>query len=167
MRIMLVAIALLVAGVLALAWQLKSEIGARHLLLQEISNLRSELADKSKRDALEFQAECASQAWMVFQRYGWKLGEPTKGEIADFESHYHPGMNKCFILLHVRSLTANSFTSSVLWDAHGQRQYAELNITYIGGVRHIATCELTPLHGEQRSCESEAEFKEFVARYME
>ncbi len=39
--------------------------------MEEIRNLRLELADKSKRDALEFQKECASQAWIAFQRYGW------------------------------------------------------------------------------------------------
>src|SRR5215472_6230590 len=62
MRIMVVAIALLVVGVLALAWQLESEIAARHLLLQQIGNLRAELTDKSKRDALEFSDGMCSRS---------------------------------------------------------------------------------------------------------
>jgi hypothetical protein len=129
--------------------------------------------DLSRREALELQKECGLQAAKAFKQAGWKVGEPT----ASFESHYNPGMNKCFMLLRILTVspaTGNkSWASTYLLDVYEQRTYAELDITDLGwlgdptGHRHIATCELMPPHESQRTCQSDAEYASFVARYME
>jgi hypothetical protein len=168
--IMAAAIVLLMAGIiLLLAWQLRSEINTDRRLLQEIRDMRAKLADKSRRDAFELQKECGSQASKVFAQLGWKLDEPQNGVIAAFESHYNVVMNKCFMLLHTLSTTTQlSLASSMLHDAYEQREYAKLNLTTNrDGVKHIATCALFPLQGDQSTCQSEAEYESFVAHYME
>jgi hypothetical protein len=147
--IMAAAIALLMAGILLLAWQLRSESNTDRRLSQEVRDLRAKLAAKSRRDAFELQKECGSQASKVFAQLGWKLDEPINGVIADFESHYNIAMNKCFMLLHTLSTTTQlSLASSLLYDAYEQREYAELNLTRNpDGVKHIATCALFPPRG--------------------
>ena len=66
-----------------------------------------------------------------------------------------------------------SWASTILSDAYEQRDYAELNIMdfpWLGdptGHRHVATCVLMPPEGGKRTCQSEAEFASFAARYME
>ena len=94
---MIAGIAILMTGIVALVWQLGSEINADRKLSQEIRELRSKLADKSRRDGLELQKECGLQGAKIFSQWGWKLDEPTNGSIADFESHYNPVLNKCFV----------------------------------------------------------------------
>ena len=103
MRIMAAAIVLLTAGVIVLGWKLRSEMNADQRLSQEVSDLRTELADKSKRNAFELQKQCGEQASKVFVQLGWKLDGPTNGELSAFEAHYNAGMNKCFMILHLRT----------------------------------------------------------------
>jgi hypothetical protein len=131
----------------------------------------------SRHEALELQKECGMQAAKAFKQAGWKVGEPTNGSTASFESHYNLGMNKCFMLLRILTVSpatgTKSIASTVLLDAYEQREYAELNITDLGwmgdpvGHRHIATCALMPPDDSQRTCRSEAEYASFVERYME
>ena len=123
------------------------------------------------------QKECGLQAAETFKQAGWKAGEPTNGSTASFESHYNSGMNKCFMLVRILTVSpatgTKSLAGTVLLDAYEQRTYAELNITDLGwlgdpiGHRHIATCSLMPPNESQRTCRSEAEYASFVARYME
>ena len=133
--------------------------------------------DLSRREALELQHECGLQAEKAFKQAGWKVGEPTDGSTASLESHYNPGMNKCFMVVRTLTVTATtgtkSWASTFLDDAYEKRPYAELDITDLGwlgdpvGHRRIANCTLWPPHESQRTCRSEAEFASFVAGYME
>lgn len=133
--------------------------------------------DLSRHEALELQKECGLQAEKAFKQAGWKVGEPTDGSTASFESHYNLEMNKCFMVVRILTVSsatgAKSIASTVLSDAYEQREYAELNFTDLGwmgdpiGHRRIATCALMPPHESQRTCRSEAEFASFVAGYME
>jgi hypothetical protein len=43
--------------------------------------------DLSRREALELQKACGLQAAKAFKQAGWKVGEPTNGSTANFESH--------------------------------------------------------------------------------
>lgn len=131
----------------------------------------------SRREALELQKECGLQAAKVFKQAGWKVGEPTNGSIASFESHYNPEMNKCFMVVRILTVSAatrtKSWASTYLVDAYENRTYAELDITDLGwlgdpiGHRHISNCTLWPPHGSQLTCKSEAEFASFVAGCVE
>jgi hypothetical protein len=165
MKITVVAIVLLFAVILTLAWRLRSDIDANRQLSQEITELRSKLVENSKRGAFERQKECGSQATKVFTEWGWKLSDPT----AAFESHYNSLANTCFMVLHIRTLDASDqMESTLLYDANEQREYAELIMFLFNGTtRHIAQCELMPQHGDKYFCKSEAEFEAFVARYMQ
>jgi hypothetical protein len=109
------------------------------------------------------------------QTSGWK----TNGFPANYESHYNPAMNKCFMLQrvltvsHLQGWGTKSWASTFLLDAYEQRIYAELDITdlpWLGdpvGHRRISRCDLMPPHESKRTCRSEAEYASFVARYME
>jgi hypothetical protein len=134
----------------------------------------------SRREALELQKECGLQAAKAFEQAGFKVGELTNGSTADYESHYNPGMNKCFMAQRVLIATylqtargTKSWASTYLLDAYEQRIYAELDITdlpWLGdpvGHRRISRCDLMPLHEGKRTCRSEAEYTSFVERYME
>jgi hypothetical protein len=111
------------------------------------------------------------------QRAGWKVDEPINGSTANFESHYNPGMNKCFMVVRILTVSpvtvTKSWASTYLVDAYEQRTYAELDITdepWLGdptGHRSISNCTLWPPHERQRTCRSEAEYGSFVAGYME
>jgi hypothetical protein len=146
-------------------------------LLVTVDAIPAHGEDLSRREALELQKECGLQAAKAFKQAGWKVGEPTNGSTASFESHYNPGMNKCFMLMRILTVSpatgTKSWASTYLLDAYEQRTYAELDITDLGwladpiGHRHIATCALMPPHESQRTCRSEAEYASFAARYME
>jgi hypothetical protein len=131
--------------------------------------------DRSKREVLELQQQCSLRAEKAFRQ---TYGEPTSGgSTANFESHYNPRMNKCFMV--VRELTTGpvmgtkSWASTVLMDAYGQRTYAQLDILDLPwlrdpvGHRHIGNCILWPPHEGKRTCQSEAEFESFVSGFME
>ena len=72
---MAAAIVILVAGILALAWQMRSMMNTGYQLSQENHDLRLKLADKSKRDVFELQKECGSQSSKIFSQLGYKLDE--------------------------------------------------------------------------------------------
>lgn len=165
---MAAATAILIAGILALTWQLRSEMNANYRLMRDVRELRSQLADKSQHEQFELQKECSLQAAKVFSQLGWSLSEVKNGSTASFESHYNAEMNKCFMLLHIVTFsTGAAMESTLLSDAYAQREYATLNLTSGSSVKPIFGCSLTPLHGDERKCATEAEFKSFVAGYME
>ena len=169
MRIMAAALVILLAGILVLAWQLRSEMNTDRRLTREIDDLHSKLADKSGHENFERQRDCTSQAEKVFHQVGWKENEQTNGTLAAYESHYNIKTGKCFILFHLSTYsTSLSMQSTILTDAYDRRDYAELNITHpLAGADHIATCSLMPPDGDERRCESKAEFTSFLMQYLE
>ena len=169
MRIMAAAIVILVAGVLAMGWQLRSVINTDYQLSQELYDLRSQQADKAQVDELRFQRECDSQSLAAFSHAGYKIGKNEKsGTVfnADYESHYNRKLGQCFILSHEYQLT--KYTTDFLHDAYSRREYAELFVMSLeSSAPQIATCVLRPPQGGERTCESKAEFESFVSQYME
>jgi hypothetical protein len=111
---------------------------------------------------LKEQEMCASQAKQYFlenkaERVVW----------ADYESHYNKKLGKCFVL--VKQMIPP------IVDGGGFGVQADLSDAYerhMYGFFHsmsskVTLCELTPIIGERRICESRKEFDALIAPYMQ
>lgn len=161
---MKIAIAVLLAIVLALAWLLNAEMGTNRRQRSQIAELTSKLADNSARERLELQQKCANQAEKIFSQQGYKLNGPRP---ASYQSHYNAKLNKCFMTLDSMVLGDQRF----LFDAYEQREYAEYMLLPEKGKKYWEvqpqSCALIPSSADKSRCKSEEEYKAFVARYME
>lgn len=141
------------------------------------------LSSRSLAQSLDQQAKCGGEAQRAFTQDGYKgEGEVTreaadpKGDYdvtAQYESHYNPALNRCFMLLETQGVGHKNvgYQTKLLFDANERRVYADYLWMPKGGKKYWevapTVCRLTPSHTEELSCHSEAEFMEFVARYME
>jgi hypothetical protein len=136
--------------------------------------------DKSRRENLDLQERCGTQAQKVFKQWQaeneaegkrWKLPSNMQTVSADYQSHYNAPLNRCFMT--VLDTMSNGSTSKWLIDAFESRQYAfYFWIPDPKGVKQYwemrpVSCELTPSVREKRFCNSEDEYDEYVATYME
>ncbi len=88
---------------------------------QKVRDLTSVLADKSKQQALAEQSDCAAHASRFLASRGWK---PGSGD--DYENHFNPKLNKCFVLV-TGYLPNEDFRTYDLYDAVEGRRYATYN----------------------------------------
>lgn len=140
---MKVTVAVLLAIVLVLAWQLNAENGATRQQQSQIANLTSKLADKTARETLESQEKCANMARRVFAANG---GEPNRGGDTnmEFTNHFNSKLNKCFILVSAYSFK-DDFRSIDLFDAIEGKRYANYighNICDVSITRNPRKCML-------------------------
>ena len=164
---MKLAIGILLVIIATLVLWLTVEITTNGQQRKHIQELTSQVADKSRRENLEFQQMCALQVEKVFRAIGWKEGVPQDGNIATYQSHYNPKLGKCFMTLDITGMN----TTRTLFDAYEQRDYA----VYLWMPRKDkkfwevppTICRLIPSSGSEQICKSEEEYKEFVAHYME
>ena len=164
---MKIAIAILLVTVAVLVWQLTAEIATNNQLQKQVQELTKQVADKTTRENLEFQKSCALQAEKVFHAIGWKENVWQNGLLATYASHYNQKLGKCFMMLEL----TGQHTSRSLLDAYERRDYAEY-MWVPDKVKKFwevppAQCLLIPSSGSEQNCNSEEEFKEFVAHYME
>ncbi|MBI3663257.1 MAG: hypothetical protein HY234_09430 [Acidobacteria bacterium] len=115
-------LAVAVAAVGVLGWEVFSKSAAIRQQEQRIQDLTAALADKSKQRALSEQTECAASATRFLVSRGWK---PDLG--SDYENHFNSRLNKCFVLVS-GYLLKEDFRTLDLYDAVEGRHYA----TYIG-----------------------------------
>lgn len=113
------AIAVVMLGVLG--WEVFSQRSTVHRQEQRIQELTAALADKSKRQALAEQTECATSANRFLVSRGWK---PADG--SEYENHFNPRLNKCFVLVS-EYLLKSDFRTLDLYDAVEGRHYATYN----------------------------------------
>lgn len=153
--------------VLVLAWLLSAEMMTSREQRDQIQKLTISLADKSKQENLVLQEKCALQVEKVFRQLGYKVGGMDL-----YQSHYNAKLNKCFMSLESTSFaTGGMFVNKFLFDAYEQREYGQYmwmadKVKKFWEVPPI-TCELTPSLADKSLCNSEDEYKAFVARYME
>jgi hypothetical protein len=126
------------------------------------------------------QETCAGQAETVFRERGYSKGiTRPKGDdsgnndvIANFESHYNKALDKCFILLEIFGIGLSNagFHIRSLLDAYDGRSYAEFAWGPTESKKYWEVrpyCRLMASPSDESSCNSEAEFNAFIARYME
>jgi hypothetical protein len=108
--------------------------------------------------SLQEQFICAKQAKVAFEKYDAdsKGAAPNLELSSEYQSHYNPKLNKCFIDIETAGI---GFRSAVLMDAFEQRIYAAYDTDY--------NCDLTPTSQDKRTCSSKDEYDAFVAKYME
>ena len=123
--------------------------------------------------SLQEQALCAKQAKIAFEEYSGdpKASGPNK-ITNDYESHYNPKLNRCFIAIDTTERMGQEyFTTALLMDAFERRVYASYGWMSHTGEKYWevppTTCELTPSTKEQTHCSSKDEYDAFVAKYME
>jgi hypothetical protein len=122
---------------------------------------------------------CARQAETVFRERGYSkdITRPkgdTSGSndvVANFESHYNTGLNKCFILLEIFGVGISNagFQIRSLLDANEGRTYAEFAWGPTESSKYAEVqpyCRLMASRDDQSNCHSEAEFDAFVNRYI-
>lgn len=91
---MRIVLAVALVGLTILGWEVFSRSATIRRQEQKIHDLTAALADKSKREALAQQTECATSANRFLVSRGWK---PELG--SDYENHFNPRLNKCFVLV--------------------------------------------------------------------
>ncbi|MGC2458730.1 MAG: hypothetical protein WA435_12135 [Gallionellaceae bacterium] len=156
---MKVAVGVLLVIILFLAWRLNVEMGINNQLQSNIARLTLKLSDKTAGDNLELQEKCATQADMVFRELGYSLSK----DLATNQSHFNSKLNKCFMSF---MNTSGNYSVRYLLDAYEQREYAEFSSSFHKNGNLIG-CHLAPLGEKEIRCNSEGEYNEFVARYME
>jgi hypothetical protein len=121
---------------------------------------------------------CATQAKKA---YAEELREDKSGLLAsvdsklissDYSSHYNTKLGKCLVLIQSTRSHGKEFSNSrVLIDAFERRVYGYYLWISKEGTKfwEVAPtmCDLTPSMRETNHCNSEEEFKAFVANYME
>jgi hypothetical protein len=182
MKVMAAAIVLLMAGIAALGWQLRSEIHADRRMTEEIHALGAKLADKSRREVFELQKECGAQAAKVYSESGFRSDKYSLNN--SFESYYNRSTNKCFVFIAnfgpispkggkpTMGKGYSEMLSYYLVDANTNREYAEAWIDSITSVKEgqrrdvVLSCSLMPLHDLKKSCRTKDTFDIFVALHM-
>jgi hypothetical protein len=128
-------------------------------------------SDKARRENLDLQERCATQAQKVFKQWKSEYDKESEDQryadyvitSADYQSHYNAKLNRCFIA--VEDSMADGSTHKWLADAYENRPYASYWTKYLE--MRPRSCELTPSVREKHFCNSEEEYNEFVATYME
>jgi hypothetical protein len=122
---------------------------------------------------LNLQAMCATQAKKAFQE--WLGDNKSQGPeliSGDYSSHYNTTLGKCLMQIEATHSSNKQVSSSkLLMDAFERRVYASyLWISKEGKPfwgEEPEKCELNPSLRQTKNCNSEEEFKAFVADYME
>jgi len=127
-------------------------------------------ATGASAQSLEQQAICAKQARIAFEEYSGDPKSSGRNKITnDYESHYNPKLNRCFIAIDTTEpMGKEVFVTALLMDAFERRVYASSSRT---GKKYWevppTTCDLTPTSQDKRTCSSKDEYDAFVAKYME
>lgn len=125
----------------------------------------------------ELQANCAQQAEKEFHREGWNVGLTSRNEgnsdvRVSFQSHYNTKLNTCFLFVKTdgvgRQNTGSQFRRLLnADDAWIYANYFEKPRDDKEDGAIPLMCRITPSRTEELPCKSEADFKQFVAQYME
>jgi hypothetical protein len=128
-------------------------------------------SDKSRR----VQERCPTQAQKVFK--DWKdavqppkgVNIPGSGTVSEeYQSHYNSTLNRC---VSIQFLSGNGANSKSLVDAYENRVFAYYLWVPVKNKHESdvppVDCDLIPVLQEKRACNSEAEYNEFVAAYVE
>ena len=120
------------------------------------------------KDLYELQERCGKRAEEVFNKTYKRMSEADGAKLFfDFENHYNPRLNKCFILVTRTTfkvvegkLTEQTSETTWLRDLNDNREYG----TYVWFSTLAApfTCEV---RGKQ--CRSEQEWRELIKPFME
>ena len=122
-----------------------------------------------KNGSLELQGKCAEQSRKFFQEAGY-----TPKDLAQYEDHYNPKLNKCFVLFeraptlkrrresfgrieicttHSREKTFGQYA----WHTEKDKKYWEVK---------PVTCYALSETGDKKNCESDEAFSELIKVYM-
>ena len=124
---MRIALAVSLVAVLALAWRLNSMNTVRGQQQEQIRTLTDALADRSKKDALASQTQCAETASRSLLSRGWKASDVSNPDyVSDYKNHFNSRLNKCFVLFS-SYLINNDLRAIDLYDAAEGARYATYN----------------------------------------
>jgi hypothetical protein len=173
LKIGALAFGVLLAGVIALGWLIRSEIQVNSHLSDELRELRKQLADKTANDRFKLQEACANRAESIFHQSGYgQIGLQSDGKsTVVYQNHYNDNLKKCFMTIETTTLDENHTTIRFLMDALEQREYAEYTWMSAKDKKYWEVppiiCWLWSSLDDKTPCHSEEEYNTFVARYME
>ena len=162
---MKVIIACLLVAVIALAVLMRSQSASIRDLERQVHELNARFLERSKTANLDLQAKCSEQAHQAFAQMGYR----ERG-ITNYENHYNPKLNRCFI--YVRGMDLRSSPGTVLsfgyvLDAFEGKRYGEY-IQPSGKVEEPPwACSVTLVSGETKTCRTLREFSQLVRAYIE
>jgi len=167
MKAMAAGLLLLVMAMGIVAGVLRQQFMDMKDLQRQINGLYAKLAEHSKADHLNLQAQCAEQARKAFADEGYKKGIST-----NYENHYNVALGTCFINVQNGESTAGSFvTGRTLFDAFEGKVYG----SYVWSTeKDKKYWEVPPIEcfvmvrsGSKQTCHSADEFDELAKTYME
>jgi len=133
----------------------------------KVQELDVKLAAKAASEALDLQARCAKQADEAFRIIGL-----AKNRSAGYISHYNRMLGKCFIkTMDNATYDKTLWTYKTLVDAFELKQYGDY-MWHTDPPKKAwevppFTCTVTLPSGEEKACNSDAEFEALVKEYME
>ena len=119
--------------------------------------------------ATDMAAKCAAQADKTFLALGYKRdGSDPKRKPGGttLQNHYNDELHKCFMLIVQADYGTDYYEQRLLLDAFESRQYGDYFFTNLKNGGTSIVCTLTPLTGPETHCNTEDEFKVFIAEYM-
>jgi hypothetical protein len=170
MRILLVILVVLCAALATMTLVLFE----RHQdQTEQIALLNAQRA--APRASIEDQGKCAAHAAKLFNELGYNENVPAPG-FQRYASHYNITRGKCFVLIEHSAFPSsgggvqNTRTIN-LYDAVERRSYGDFLWISSGTKKYWEVkpmmCRTNPSVATEELCDSEEQFKEFVAKYME
>ena len=157
-------LAILLVAVLALAYKLYVASDLTKQQANQIIAIQNKIDAFAKTADLDLQAKCSKQASFMFNELGWN----RSGSLSSYQSHYNNKFNKCFLSIY--SVQGNFVNQSVI-DAYEQKVFATFMWKGQAGKKYWEVapviCKAMPDTNNERICNSEKEYKEFVKNFME
>ena len=170
MRVLLVVLAMLCAtlGAAAVALFEQHRQQAEEITLLKAQGLAS-------RASLEDQSRCAAHTEKLFKELGRNDNIATP-EFQSYTGHYSVQQGKCFMLIETSAFPAlgdnvEDVRMIYLYDAVERRSYGEFIWMSSKDKKNSEVkpmmCRTAPSASAEDFCDSEGQFREFVAKYME
>lgn len=127
------------------------------------------------RASLEDQSRCAAHTEKLFKELGRSENTATPG-FQSYTGHYSVQHGKCFMLIETSAFpTSGDNVENVrmisLYDAVERRSYGEFVWISSKDKKYSEVkpmmCRTTPSASPEDFCDSEGQFRDFVAKYME
>lgn len=169
MKAIIVGLLLIIVG---LGWGVYTDASQLQQLQSKYDALKAQAAEP-RTASLAQQAQCEQQAVNVFHSLGYSE-RPTKDSSDSYQSHYNPKLGKCFVAINSINFNVGPQVkqqfNSVLLDAYEQREYAVY--TWFSSDKPMAQtppfiCKTMASSVAPGECTSDAEYKAFIAQYME
>jgi hypothetical protein len=155
---------LLTVVVVFLIWKFRNQRATIADQQKQLTEMKTKLETRSKVSSLDLQEKCAREAFQQFKQDGWDK-EPTAG----FSNHYDETLNKCFVLIEntdAKTAPGTIWTNKTLVDAFEGKMFGTYSWHTVKNKKYWEVppfeCRAVLPSGEEKICQSRAEFDELI-----